>query len=98
MKLLCISVNLSYAHIWNTIVMSGLVSSDKLQLGIARQAAKTNSMTVGSSLAATLEPLAHCQNVTSLSLFYRYYFGRCSVELAQLVLLPFSRGSYSDRL
>ena len=33
---------------------------------------------------------AHCWNVTSLSLFYRHYFGRCSSELAQLVPLPYS--------
>ena len=41
------------------------------------------------------------QNVASLSLFYGYYFGRCSSELAQLVPLPFSWGRfthYSDRL
>ena len=57
--------------------------------------------TVGPSLAASLEPLAHRQNVASLSLFYRYYFGRCSSELAQLVPLPYSRGRstrYSDIL
>ena len=51
--------------------------------------------------AASLEPLAHPRNVASLSLFYRYYFGRCSSELAQLVPLPYSRGRstlYSDRL
>ena len=39
--------------------------------------------------------------VASLSLFYRYFFGRCSSELAQLVPLPFSRWRstrYSDRL
>ena len=50
--------------------------------------------------AGSLELLAHCRNVASLSLFYRYYFGRCSSELAQLVPLPFSRGRstpYSDR-
>ena len=66
---------------------------DKLQKWICR--------TVGPSLAASLEPLAHCRNVASLSLFYRYYFGRCSSELAQLVPLPFSRERsthYSDRL
>ena len=66
---------------------------DKLQKQICR--------TVGPSLAASLEPLAHRRNVGSLSLFYRYYFGRCSSELAQLVPLPFSRGRsthYSDRL
>ena len=57
--------------------------------------------TVGPSLAAFLEPLAHRRNVTSLSFFYRYYFGRCFSELAQLVLLTFSQESstrYSDRL
>ena len=51
--------------------------------------------------SASLEPLAHRLNVASLSLLYRYYFGRCSSELAQLVPLPFSRGRstrYSDRL
>ena len=32
---------------------------------------------VGPSLAASLEPLAHRRNIASLSLFYRYYFGRC---------------------
>ena len=56
---------------------------------------------VGPSLAASLEPLAYCRNVASLSLFYRCYFGRCSSELAQLVPLPYSQERsthYSDRL
>ena len=57
---------------------------DKLQKWICR--------TVGPSLAASLESLAHRQNIASLSLFYRYYFGRGSPELAPLVLLPCSRG------
>ena len=55
---------------------------DKLQKQICR--------TADPSLAASLEPLTHHQNVASLSLFYRYYFGRCSLELAELVPLPFS--------
>ena len=57
-------------------------------------------MTVSPSLATFLGPLDHRQNVASVGLFYRYYFGRCSSELAQLVPLPFSRGRstcYSDR-
>ena len=57
--------------------------------------------TVGPSLAAYLEPLAHCRNVANLILFYRYCFGRCSSELAQLFQLLFSRGRstcYTDRL
>ena len=55
-------------------------------------------MIVGPSLAASLEPLTYHQNVASLSLFHRYYFGRCSSEL---VPLPYSRERstpYSNRL
>ena len=66
---------------------------DKLQKRICR--------VVGSSLAASVEPLGHRRNVASLSFFYRYYFGRCLSELAQLVPLPYSRGRstlYADRL
>ena len=56
--------------------------------------------TVGPSLAASLEPLVHHPNAASLSLFYRYYLGRYSSELAKLASLPYSHGksSYSDRL
>ena len=57
--------------------------------------------TVGLSLASSLEPLAHRRNIASLSLFYRYYFGRCLSDLAELVPLPYSGGRctrYSDRL
>ena len=66
---------------------------DKLQKWICR--------TVGPSLAASLEPLAHRQNVASLSLFYRYDLGRYSPEIAEVVLLRHSRGRsthYSNRL
>ena len=44
--------------------------------------------TADPSLAASLEPLVHYPNAASLSLFYRYYFGRNLSELAELVLLP----------
>ena len=50
--------------------------------------------TAGPSLAVSLEPLAHCRDVASLSLFCRYYFGRCSSELAQVVLFPYFRGRF----
>ena len=83
------------------ILLSYLGWCHQLLPGIVRQATKTICSIVGPSFAASLEPLAHCQNVASLSLFCRYYFGRCSSELAQLVPLPFSRGRstrYSDRL
>ena len=57
--------------------------------------------TSGTSLPASPEPLAHRRNVATLSLFCRYYFSRCSSEVAQLVPLPYSWGRstrYSNRL
>ena len=45
--------------------------------------------------------MGHNKNVTSLSLFYGYYFSRYSSELAELVLRPcfYERSTrYSDRL
>ena len=80
-------------HVWAGAPSCYLELLDKLQKRIC--------WTVVPSLAASREPLAHCRNVASLDLFYRYYFGRWSSELAQLVPLPFSRGRptrYSDRL
>ena len=79
--------------VWTGAPSCYLELLDKLQKRICS--------TVGPSLAASLEPLAHRRNVATLSLFYRYYFGRCSSELAELVPLPYFRGSstrYSDRL
>ena len=80
-------------HVWAGAPSCYVELLDKLQKRICR--------TVGPSLAASLEPLAHHRNVVSLSLFYRYYFVRCSSELAKLVPLPFFQGRftrYSDRL
>ena len=80
-------------HVWAGAPSCYLELLDKLQKWICK--------TVGPSLATFLEPLAHHGNVACLSLFSRYYFGRCSSELAQLVYLPYSQGRstcYSDRL
>ena len=80
-------------HVWAGVPGCYLKLFDKLQKWICR--------TVGPSLATSLEPLADCRNIASLSLSYRYYFGICSSEMAQLIPLPFSRGKstrYSDRL
>ena len=79
-------------HVWAGAPSCYLDLLDKLQKWICR--------IVGPSLAGSLNPWL-IVSVTSLSLFYRYYFGRCSSELTQLVSLPFSRGRstrYSDRL
>ena len=80
-------------HVWAGAPGCYLELLEKLQKLICR--------TVGPGLAASLEPLGHCRNVASLSLLYRYFFGRWSSELAQQVPLPFSPGRsicYSDRL
>ena len=69
-------------HVWAGAPSCYLELLDKLQ--------KWTCRTVGPSFAASLEPLAHRRNVAILRLFYRYYFGRCSSELAQLVPLPYS--------
>ena len=74
---------------WSRVRSSYLELLDKLQKRICR--------TVGPSLAAFLEPLAHCRKCSQL----KYYFGRYSSKLAQLVPLPYSRGRstcYSDIL
>ena len=45
-------------------------------------------MCVSPTLAASLEPLAHRQNVAGLGLFYRHCFDRCSSVLDELVPPP----------
>ena len=80
-------------HVWAGAPSCCLELSDKPQKRVCR--------IVDPSFAASLEPLAYRRYVASLSLLYRYYFGRCYSELAQLVPLPFSRRRstrYSDRL
>ena len=82
-----------FCRVWAGAPSCYLELLDKLQIRICR--------TVDPSLAASLEPLAHRQNVASLSLFYMSYFGKCSSELAQLFPPPSSRGRstrYSDRM
>ena len=66
---------------------------DKLQKRVCR--------TVGSILAASLEPVGLQRNVARLNLFYMHYLGRCSSELVDLVPLRYSHGRstyYFDKL
>ena len=81
-----------FCRVWAGTPSCYLEMLDKLQKQICR--------TAGPTLAASLEPLGLRGNVDSFSLFYRYYFGRYSSELAQLVPLLYSGGRstrYSDR-
>ena len=78
---------------WNNALSCYFEMLDKQQ--------KQMSKTVGLLLAASPEPLSHHRNVASKSFPCRYYFGRCSSELAQLVPPPYSGARstrYSDRL
>ena len=80
-------------HIWAGAPSCCLELIDKLQKWICR--------VVGPSLVASFEPLSHHGNVASVSLFYSYYSGWCSSELAELVPLPYSWGQstcYCDGL
>ena len=82
----------SCCHVWAGAPSWYLQLLDKIQKWICRR--------VGPSLVASFEPFIHPPNIASLSLFYWYYFRRCSSKLAQLVP-PYSRGRsthYSDRL
>ena len=90
-RLLFISINLPYGFAWNTVVMSGMLLSTAAW--IIDKPRKRICRTDVPSQAASLELLAHIENIVSLSLFYRYYFGWCSSELADLVPFPHSRGS-----
>ena len=66
-------------HIWARAPSWYFEMLDKLQKWIWRM--------ICPSLAACLEPLWHRRNVASLSLFSKYYFGRCSSELAHHFLI-----------
>ena len=78
LRLLCISINLPYGHVWVTVwVMFELV--------VLVATWNSSISYCCPSLAASLESLAHHRNVVSLSLFYRYYFARFSSELTQLI-------------
>ena len=72
-----------HCHIW--------AGAPSCYLELLRKLQKRTCRTAGPSFAASLKPLAHRRNVASLSLFYAYYFARCSSELAQLVSVFYTR-------
>ena len=57
-------------HLWSGAPKSHLSFLDRVQHRMKKL--------VGSDLYSTLQPLSQRRDVASLSLFYRYYFGRCS--------------------
>ena len=99
LRLLCISISLPYGHVWNAAVMSGLVFLVATwNCWISYRNRYVGLLVLTCCLSWTLGSSSKCSQLKS---FYRYYFGRCSPELAQLVPLPYSRGRstcYSDRM
>ena len=65
------------SHVWGGAARSSLNILDRLQHRM--------KYLVGEELYSTLQPLSHRRNVASLSLFYRYFHGKCSDELKDLV-------------
>ena len=105
LRFLCISINLPYNHAWNTFVIPGSVplvatwncwiKNRYAGLLVLQLLPLLNLWLIVASVKSVL---SQCSQVNS---FHRYYFGRCSSELGQLVPLPFCHKRstpYSDRL
>ena len=87
--------------LWSLFPLMLLCISIYLQYAHVQNTVATSELLGSPSLATSVKPLAYDWNVSKLSLFYQYYFGRCSSELAQLIAVPFSPGRstwYSDIL
>ena len=71
-----------YSHIWGSSPYTSLLD---------RVESKTIRLIGDPSLTSTLDPLSLRRKVASLSLFYCYYFGHCSDELATCIPPPMAR-------
>ena len=81
-----ISILLNYSNCvraWNIALISGVL--------LDRVESKAISLIGDPSLTSTLDPLSLRRKVASLFLFYRYYFGHCSDELAACIAPPMAR-------
>ena len=67
-------------HLW--------AGAPKTHLSLLDRVEKRVKNLVGEDLAKQLQPLAVRRDVASLSVFYRYYFGRCSSALEGCVPKP----------
>ena len=89
LRLFGASINLLYDLAWITVLWLGwchyflIEYWDKVQ---DRECRTVNH---------SLDTLTHCLNAATLSLFWRYCFGRCSSELAEVFLLPYFNGRYT---
>ena len=70
------------SHFWGSSLYTSLLD---------RVESKAIRLIGDPSLTSTLDPLSLRRKVASLSLFYRYYFGHCSDELAACIPPPMAR-------
>ena len=70
------------SHIWGSTPYTSLL--DRIE-------SKAIRLIGDPSLTSTLDPLSLRRKVASLSLFYRYYSGHCSDELAACIPPPMAR-------
>ena len=66
------------SHLWRGASKYSLASLDTIQKRAIR-------LIDNSALTDSLDSLAHRRNVSALSLYYRYYHGRCSDELKSVI-------------
>ena len=64
-------------HLWAGAPANLLNLLDRIQNRVCNM--------IGPQLSLKLQPLSHRRDVASLCLFYKYFHGRCSAELASLV-------------
>ena len=76
-------------HLW--------AGAPKTHLRLLERVEKGLKNLIGEELATELQPLAYRRNVVSLSVFYRYYIGRCSSALEECVGLPTQKSSREVR-
>ena len=76
-------------HIWAGAPISSLNILDRVQRRLFNL--------LGENLYSKLQPLSHRREVASLSLFYRYFHGHCSEDLASLMPRRYSSFNSSIR-
>ena len=81
----CICTNLSFGHVWSSVPIFGGGTPRSHGLGLLDRVQKRVVSIVASGLSSDLQALSHRRDAASLSLFYKYYHGKCSSALADLV-------------
>ena len=97
LRLLSISINLPHGHVWNTVVMTGMILLVATwNYWISYKNGYAGLLVLHLLPLWTIGSLLKCR-----SLYHRHYFGRSLSELAELAPLPYFQGRstcYSDKV